>query len=137
MTWAKIETGYLANQKVVRLSAPATLLHLASILWSHDRRPGWVPEHVIPLLCAHAWSQPPTPRCCTSSLVGYGRPVLRSYWVHDFLRHQDTPSRQGRENERERGYRERQRKRRESQVSNVPSRRDIGYCVSHATVEEK
>jgi hypothetical protein len=120
MTWAKIETGYLANQKVLRLSAQATLLHLASVLWSHDQETdGWVPEHVIPLLCAHAHGASPHDAEMLSSL-GLWEAGPGGYWVHDFLRHQDSAA--TRENEREQA-RERQRKRRESQEV---SRRDIG-----------
>lgn len=121
MTWAKIETGYLTNQKLMQLAPPAKLLHLAGILWSHDHETdGWIPEHMLPLLCAHAAASAHDAQALSS--YGLWDPGPGGYWVHDFLKHQDSAV--TRENEREHA-RERQRVRRESRRDNqVDSRRE-------------
>lgn len=46
--WAKVDTSYLRNPKVTAVSAPAVLMHLASILWSVDQlTDGDIPGHTL------------------------------------------------------------------------------------------
>ena len=49
--WVKIDTTYLRNPKITGVSAPAVMLHLASILWTADQlTDGNLPNHVLPEL---------------------------------------------------------------------------------------
>lgn len=113
MTWAKIETGYLTNQKLMKLAPPAKLLHLQSILWSREQlTDGWVPDHMLPYLCAVA---------CASShdaealaVHGLWEAGPGGHWIHDFLRHQDSCEDVASERERWKANKAEQRQRRRS-----------------------
>jgi hypothetical protein len=53
--WVKIDTSYLRNPKITSVSPAATLLHLASILWTADQlKDGAIPKGALPELAAAA-----------------------------------------------------------------------------------
>jgi hypothetical protein len=85
--WARIDTSYLRNPKVTAVSAPAVMMHLASILWSAEQMTdGDIPAHTLTDL-AHmarvARSQAPRR---ADELVDQGLWIANggSWHLHDF-----------------------------------------------------
>jgi len=85
--WVKIDTSYLRNPKITGITAPATLLHLASILWTADQlTDGRLPAHILPELAHMARIPRSTASKRVDELVDNGLWVNNGdgWYLHDF-----------------------------------------------------
>lgn len=85
--WVKIDTSYLRNPKITAVSAPAVVLHLASILWTADQlTDGELPAHVLTDLAHMARIPPRSAPRAVNELVDAGLWSLNGngWHVHDF-----------------------------------------------------
>jgi hypothetical protein len=85
--WVKIDVGYLRNPKISALSPSATLLHLASILWTADQlTDGHIPNHVLPelALMAHLSRSSAATRAGELVKAGVWDSNGADWYLHDF-----------------------------------------------------
>lgn len=85
-SWARIESDYLTNPKILAVDQEAVLLHLASILWcrAHLETDGGVPKGALSLLAAQA--RVTRPKRAADQLVDRGLyvPIGDGWHLHDF-----------------------------------------------------
>jgi hypothetical protein len=114
--WVKIDVSYLRNPKLTAVSAPARLLHLASICWCADQlTDGHIPRRILIGLAheagiAKTWAER---RAAELEQAGLWEPNGRAggWEVHDFALMNPQALRAAVEKERQR-WRDRQAKRR-------------------------
>lgn len=85
--WIKIDTSYLRNPKITALTPSATLLHLASILWTADHlTDGNLPGHILGELAhlARISKASATKRADELVKVGLWDANGSGWYVHDF-----------------------------------------------------
>lgn len=85
--WARIDTAYLRNPKITALSQSATLLHLASILWTAEHlTDGHIPRTALPELgllsnVSRQWVER---RSNELVKAGLWTPSGGDWYIHDF-----------------------------------------------------
>jgi hypothetical protein len=87
--WVKIDTSYLRNPKITSVSAPATLMHLASILWTADQlTDGNIPKRTLnELAIAARISRPVATRCAIElEHAGLWERNGDGWHLHDFAK---------------------------------------------------
>ena len=85
--WVKIDTSYLRNPKLARVSPPALLLHLASILYAAEQlTDGQISPHAINGLAADARiSRRAVPKAIAElEAAGLWERNGVGWWLHDF-----------------------------------------------------
>lgn len=87
--WVKIDTSYLRNPKITAVSSQATMLHLASILWTADQlTDGVIPARTLPELALAARIKTPAAVRCAAELeqAGLWEPNGDGWHLHDFAK---------------------------------------------------
>jgi hypothetical protein len=91
--WAKVHTQYLSHPKLLGLTPPAKLLHLASILWTAEHlTDGYVAPNALLEVSRHVPTHPRHTRTYVQQLVDRALwdvvPEPQGGWiVHDFTVH--------------------------------------------------
>ena len=90
--WVRLDLNYFSNPKILRVSTPAKLLHLAAICWSGSHlTDGHIPLTVIPYLLAQAGAtRRHLAELDTADLVNE---IDGDYLVHGYLDMQDSRQR--------------------------------------------
>ncbi len=85
--WVKVDTSYLRNPKITSVSAQATMLHLASILWTADQlTDGVIPARTLAELALAARLTRPAAARCADELEAMGLWERNGdgWYLHDF-----------------------------------------------------
>ena len=138
--WVKLDLSYLRNPKVTAVSPSATLLHLASILWTADElKDGNLPGHILPDLAHMARMTRATAAKRADELVKAGLwEVNGSGWVvHDFAKMNPQAMRAAVEEQRRkwRGYKSSSRVE-STEDSAVESGNVPGWIPPHESVND-